>query len=155
MSSWVSLQNHPSPGYCCLRLAHRASSMHRFLLHLLWGELGLLWSCCLFHWLCCSWGIIWSLSTSLQISIGHHWTTLGPVLCSSAILPRYSRWLLQLLVLVLLTSLCPLVCTCLSRLLHWFARILVILIMPLSCLFFLNSFWLFVVYTTHVSFPNR
>ena len=155
MLSWFLLQIRPNPGCHCLRLAHWASSVCIFLLHLPWDKLGLLWSYHPFYWLCCSWGIVWFPSTSLRISFSHHQTTLGLVPYSSAILPRRSCWLLQLLVLVFLTFLCLLVRICLLRLLHWSVEIPVILTMPLYCLFFLNSSCLPVVCTTYVSFLDR
>ena len=147
MLSWVPSQSHPNLGFL-LCLAHRAFVTHIFPLHLLWGKLGSLWSCCF-------WGIIWSLSTSLWTWIGHHWTILDLVPYSSAVLPRHSYWLLQLLVLVLLTFLWWLSVRICPRLLLWSSGILVILTMPLYHLFFLNLSWFLVVYTTRVLFPDR
>ena len=46
--SWFPGQNLSNFGYQFLHLAHWASSMHKFPLHLLWGKLRLLWSYCPF-----------------------------------------------------------------------------------------------------------
>ena len=154
MSSWFFLQIHPNPRCRCLCLAHQASSVHIFLLHLPWGELGSLWSYRPFHWLCCFWGIVWFPSISLQTLTGHCRTTLGPVPYSLAILPERSHWLLQPLLLVPLTFLCLSVCILPLRLLCWFARILVVPTVSLYRLFFLNLSCLPVVFTTHVSLPG-
>ena len=152
---WFLLQIHPNSRYRCLCLARRASSVRKFPLHLLWGELGSLWSYRLFHWLCYFWGIVWFPSTSLQTLTSHHRTTLGLVPYSLAILPGCSCWLLQLLLPVPLTSLYLSVCILLLRLLRWSARILVFPTMPLYHLSFLNSSCLPVVCTTCVLFLNR
>jgi len=52
MLSWSFLWNHPSLRFLILYLAHQASFVCRFLLHLLWGKLGSLWSYCWSPWPC-------------------------------------------------------------------------------------------------------
>ena len=149
--SWFLKQSLPNPGFQFLCLTYQAFFVHKCLLHLLWGKLGLPWFYCWSLWPCYSWETVLSLSTSLQILFGDYQTILGLVPYSLAFLPICSCSLL-LLVLVLMTSLYLFVCLCL-RLLLWFARILVILTMSQYRLSFWNLSWfLFVVYTICISF---
>jgi len=135
MSSWFLSWSCPNPGFLILCPAYWAFVVYIFLLYLSWGKLESLWSCHQSPWLCCSWGIIWSLSTSLQTLFSHCQTTLGLVPCSLAILPEYFLSLLLLSVLVLLTSRCLFFHLLCFLLRSQSVKILVVPTMPWYCLF--------------------